>query len=64
MEEGLPKVPKLELAQLKFVLSKEAPVVGTPGKAPTQAKTASQNKDKLLAGIILDSKRSRPNHAF
>lgn len=57
MEEGLPKVPKLELAQLKFNLSKEAPAVGgTPSKVPSQAKNLT--KDKLLAGIILDSTSS------
>lgn len=60
MEEGLPKVPKLELAQLKFNLGKDvapAGVTGTPGKVPSQTKQTSQTltKDKLLAGIILDN---------
>jgi hypothetical protein len=50
MEEGLPKVPKLELAQLKFYISKEM-VSAKPNKA-----TIASAKEKLLAGIVLDSK--------
>lgn len=49
MEEGLPKVPKLELAQLKFVLNKE-----TTSAKPNQILAASI-KEKLLEGIVLDS---------
>jgi len=49
MEEGLPKVPKLELAQLKFVLNKE-----TTSAKPNQILAASI-KEKLLEGIVLDN---------
>ena len=50
MEEGLPKVPKLELAQLKFYLSKEM-ASSKPNKT-----TIASAKEKLLAGIVLDSR--------
>ena len=50
MDEGLPKVPKLELAQLKFVLTNEL-------KSKSSVSNANNLlKDKLLAGIVLDSK--------
>ena len=49
MEEGLAKVPKLDLAQHKYVLTKEA-TSPNPNKAATQSV-----KEKLMAGIILDS---------
>jgi len=49
MEEGLPKVPKLELAQLKFYLSKEM-ASSKPNKT-----TIASAKEKLLAGIVLDN---------
>jgi hypothetical protein len=42
MEEGLPKVPKLELTQLKFMLQKNP-------------KNANDIKQKLMNGIIADS---------
>ncbi len=42
MEEGLPKVPKLELTQLKFLLQKNP-------------KNASEIKQKLMNGITADS---------
>ena len=45
MEEGLPKVPKLELAQLKFLLSKDAKTT----------KNAEKIRENLLAEIIKDS---------
>jgi hypothetical protein len=50
MDEGIPKVPKLELAQFKFFLSKES--------ASTKSnKTLSiEIKQKLSEGIVLDSK--------
>lgn len=47
MDEGLAKVPKLELAQLKFVLAKEI-----ANKQSTEANTL---KAQLLAGIVLDN---------
>ena len=50
MEEGLPKVPKLDLAQYKYVLTREA-TTPNPNNAATQSV-----KEKLLAGIVLDSK--------
>lgn len=46
MEEGLPKVPKLELAQLKYLL------LNDPANLST-------NKAKLMNGIIEDSKLKR-----
>lgn len=49
MEEGLAKVPKLELAQYKYVLSKEA-TSPNPNKAATESV-----KEKLMAGIIVDN---------
>lgn len=49
MEEGLAKVPKLDLAQHKYVLTKEA-TSPNPNKAATQSV-----KEKLMAGIILDN---------
>lgn len=49
MEEGLPKVPKLELAQLKFYISKEM-ISSKPNKT-----TIASAKEKLLAGIVLDN---------
>ena len=48
MEEGLPKVPKLELAQIKFVLSKETPAA--------KNKNSEKMKENLLSEIIKDSK--------
>lgn len=50
MEEGLAKVPKMELAQYKYVLSREA-TSPNPNKANTESV-----KSKLMAGIIVDSK--------
>jgi hypothetical protein len=50
MEEGLPKVPKLELAQFKFVLSKEATL------SKTNNKNSEKIKEDLLSEIIKDSK--------
>ena len=60
MEEGLPKVPKLELAQLKFYISKEM-ISSKPNKT-----TIASAKEKLLAGIVLDSKITYDlnNHGF
>jgi len=49
MEEGLPKVPKLELAQFKFVLSKEAQAA-KPNKS-----VLTSVKEKLLEGIVKDN---------
>ena len=49
MEEGLAKVPKLELAQFKFVISKEI-----SSTSPNRI-LIEQVKEKLLAGIKLDS---------
>lgn len=48
MEEGLPKVPKLELAQFKFVLSKET--------ALTKNSNSEKIKENLLSEIVKDSK--------
>ncbi len=50
MEEGLAKVPKLDLAQYKYALTQEV-THPNPNKAATQSV-----KDKLLAGIVADSK--------
>lgn len=50
MEEGLAKVPKLDLAQHKFVLTKE-----TTSPTPN-ASVIQSTKEKILAGISLDSK--------
>lgn len=50
MEEGLAKVPKLDLAQHKFVLTKES-----TSPSPN-ASVIKSIKEKLLAGISLDSK--------
>lgn len=64
MEEGLPKVPRLELAQLKFVLEQELPPKPslTPQKTPQKqpplvlpSHVSKQSKDKLLSGIMDDS---------
>lgn len=49
MEEGLAKVPKLDLAQFKYVLTKEA-TTPNPNKAATESV-----KEKLHAGIVLDN---------
>lgn len=49
MEEGLAKVPKLDLAQYKYVLTQEI-THPNPNKAATQSV-----KEKLLAGIIADN---------
>jgi 26S proteasome regulatory subunit N7 len=49
MEEGLAKVPKLDLAQYKYVLIQEA-TNPNPNKAATQSV-----KEKLLAGIVADN---------
>ena len=53
MEEGLPKVPKLELAQFKFVLSQELDPK-TKSKKPASELTNIQKN--LLEEIIKDSK--------
>lgn len=53
MEEGLPKVPKLELAQFKFALTQEL-----SNKTKQSSKTSSVNqsiRDNLLAEIVKDS---------
>jgi len=50
MEEGLPKVPKLELAQFKFILSKESTL------SKTNSKNSEKIKENLLSEIIKDSK--------
>jgi hypothetical protein len=42
MEEGLPKIPKLELAQFKFLLL-------------NKCNNAEATKQKLLDGIVEDS---------
>lgn len=49
MEEGLAKVPKLDLAQYKYALTQEV-THPNPNKAATQSV-----KDKLLAGIVADN---------
>lgn len=49
MEEGLAKVPKLDLAQYKYVLTQEI-THPNPNKAATQSV-----KEKLQAGIIADN---------
>ncbi len=53
MEEGLPKIPKLELAQMKFVLSKES----NPATKSLNRSSSSLTgiKDNLLSEIIKDS---------
>ena len=52
MEEGLPKVPKLELAQLKFVLGQELNPKTKSNKPANELKVI---RDNLLDGIIKDS---------
>jgi 26S proteasome regulatory subunit N7 len=47
MDEGLPKVPKLELAQLKFVYSKEI--------INKQSTNVASLKTKLMEGIVADN---------
>ena len=49
MEEGLAKVPKLELAQYKYVLSREA-TSANPSKSGNESV-----REKLMAGIIVDN---------
>lgn len=49
MEEGLPKVPKLELAQLKFVLMQEQ-------NTKTVLAKPSNIKETILKEIMADSK--------
>lgn len=49
MEEGLPKVPKLELAQFKFILSKESTL------SKTNSKNSEKIKENLLNEIIKDN---------
>lgn len=54
MEEGLPKIPKLELAQIKFTLLQET----TASKNNTKTSLANnitQMREKLLAEIVKDS---------
>jgi hypothetical protein len=53
MEEGLPKIPKLELAQMKFVLTKESnPATKSLNRS---ASSLTSIKDNLLSEIIKDS---------
>jgi len=53
MEEGLPKVPKLELAQAKFVLSKESnPATKSVNRTPA---SLAAIKDNLLKEIVKDN---------
>ncbi len=50
MEEGLAKVPRLDLAQYKYVLIQET-IHPNPNKAATESL-----KEKLMSGIVADSK--------
>jgi hypothetical protein len=49
MYEGIPKVPKLELAQYKFFLSKESALT------KSNKTLSAETKQKLSEGIVLDS---------
>ena len=53
MEEGLPKVPKLELAQMKFVLTKESNQATK--SLNRSASSLAAIKENLLSEIIKDS---------
>ena len=66
MEEGLPKVPKLELAQFKFVLSKEKSNTTTYAQTVVVGTSSTLNtmKETLLAEIVKDSTSARFGFCF